>query len=249
MDTKPTHDLFSITLSHAADLHITGMIDHGLDSQYAPVFVVHFYPVLFHPVLDSCTRPPLCLEIIENLACEIVNASSTERGQHILGTEAQGRVPQQFLIQEVKRFSTLEEHVRGKLRLVNDPVVLVVRKDALKQWVHHAGKAMKNPGPVLVRELVSHSLSPLGLFEPKEGVIQAFVSKAMFVHFLRQPLVAVNVDLDGHGKPSLDTDVYETKLSVNEVVVDMKTLPLTGFHGRSLLCIDEPEAGTRLYCG
>jgi hypothetical protein len=57
------------------------------------MFIVHFYPVFFHPMFDPCPWQSFS-ELIEHFALEASVEFSTEEGQHILGTEAKGGVLQ-----------------------------------------------------------------------------------------------------------------------------------------------------------
>ena len=74
---KPTDYFLAVTSSAAPDLEFIRTIDDGLDTQYAAVFVVHFYPVLFHPVFHPCAGPTLFV-IVADFALEAPVEFSTE---------------------------------------------------------------------------------------------------------------------------------------------------------------------------
>lgn len=86
---EPAEDFLAFTPTPTPDLELIRMIDHGLDAQYAALLVVHFYPVFFHPMFDPCAWPSLPV-LVEDFTLEAPVEFSTEEGQHILGTEAQG---------------------------------------------------------------------------------------------------------------------------------------------------------------
>lgn len=86
---KPADHLLALPPTLTPDLELIGMIDHGLNTQYAPVFVVHLYPVFLHPMFDPCARPSL-LVLVEDFTLKAPVKFSTEEGQDILGTEAKG---------------------------------------------------------------------------------------------------------------------------------------------------------------
>src|SRR6266446_6838323 len=64
---KPSGHHLSVARALAANPKFVGLIDHCLDPQYAPMFVVHFYPVAFQPMLDPGSLPAF-LEVCEDLA-------------------------------------------------------------------------------------------------------------------------------------------------------------------------------------
>jgi hypothetical protein len=86
---EPAYHYPALLPTLTPDLELIGMIDHGLNTQYAPVLVVHLYPVFFHPMLDPCARPSL-LVLVEDFTLKAPVKFPTEEGQDILGTEAKG---------------------------------------------------------------------------------------------------------------------------------------------------------------
>ena len=63
---KPVRHNFALSFSRSTHFKFTRIVDHCLDSQYAPEFVLHFHPVLFrrwlrrflHTVILCFTRAP-----------------------------------------------------------------------------------------------------------------------------------------------------------------------------------------------
>jgi len=86
------------------------------------MFVVHFYPVVFHPVFDPCTRRAF-LVVVSDLPLEGPVEFSPEEGQYILGAKAQGGVPEQFLIQRPEGKPVFKHNVGGVFSLLYDPTI------------------------------------------------------------------------------------------------------------------------------
>ena len=90
---KPADHRFTLAPTLTPDFELVRMIDDGLDTQYAPMFVVHLYPVFFHPMLDPCPRPSLPV-LVEDFTLKGPVEFSTEEGHDIFGTEAKGGMVQ-----------------------------------------------------------------------------------------------------------------------------------------------------------
>ena len=223
----PVHELFAATLALAANAKLVGMIDNCLDSQYASEFVVHFYPVFFHPVFHARSGPTL-FEGVKELTLEVPVKFSSEEGHDILGAEAYGRMSQQILIQGFKTRAVLENHVCGKFSLVGDPIVTHVTKGRAQQGVNLSGEGGKDLRKVFVNKTVCESLCPRYILNLDEGVLDPHIVYAMLVQFPGQPFVAVDVDLDDKGEPGLNTHVHESELTVYEVEVKAQTAGIIG---------------------
>jgi hypothetical protein len=68
----------------------------------------------------------------------------------------------------------------------------------------------------------------LEIVDTQQGVLVAAISDAVVVELADEPILAVVPDLDSKRQPGLQLDVDETKLSVNEVEVQLRTGPFTG---------------------
>jgi len=81
------------------------------------------------------------------------------------------------------------------------------------------GPAVEDRDPGELRKAIGQALSGDGIVELGEGVVLLDEAELGLEHLLGQPVVAVDVDLDGEGKPSLETDVDQAKFGVEEIEV------------------------------
>ncbi len=197
-------------------------------------------------MFDPRAGDPPRLEIREHLALEAPVQFATEEGQHILGPQAQRGVLEELFIRVLQGLGTLEHDIRGILGLVHDPVVLHPRQHILQQRIDPSGERRQHPGPVLVREAVRELLRPLTVGDPGERVVLFAIGDAMPVQLARQPLMAVQADLDDQRKPGLDADVQQSELAVQEIEVQRQALPLRIDQSRPVCSRDHLETLTRL---
>jgi len=238
---KPSCNLLSFAFTLATDLEFIGMIDHDFDAQYETVFVVHFDPVDFHPVLDTCTSRPF-LTIVEHLSLEVVLKLAPEKGQYILGAKANGGVFQQSREKTHQRIGIFEHNVRGKFVLVDYPVVLGPFKQVGHKGIDTASQGIELPMELLAGEIVGEALSSIHVFDQRKCIIYFLVGYAVTIHFSGQPFVAVDANLYVHGKPGLDTHVHHAPFPVNEIVVETQAFSLSSYEARSALAVGKNEA-------
>ena len=81
----PADHPLSLANTLAANLELPWMVDHCFYAQYAPVFVVHFYPVLTHPVFDPCAGLAFVFEVREDFALKVAVEFASQEGQDVLG--------------------------------------------------------------------------------------------------------------------------------------------------------------------
>jgi hypothetical protein len=244
----PADDGLAPAFSLASDAKLVGMIDDCFDTQYAPVFVVHFDPVAFHPVFHARSRPTL-LEVVRDLALEVPVEFSTEEGQDILGAEAHGGVPQQVWIQVLESGAVFEQDVGSVFGLVNNPVVMHALQEVLQQGVDLAGKGFEDRGEVLLDEAVGKALGAGAVVDTHEGVFDLDVSDPVLGHFSSEPLVAVQIDLERKWKPSLKADVHEAEFAVDVVEVQAQTARRSANQARFSLPVLELETLGGFYNG
>jgi len=241
----PPHNQIAVAFSPAPDEKLVGMIDHCLDSQYAPVFVVHFHPVLFHPVFHPGAATTLGATGHE-FSLEVAVELFPEEGHDILGAEAEGGVPQQFWIQPFKAGTILEYDVGSEFGLVDDPVVLHPMQDGFHQWIDLGSEDRQDSLQVDFHEAVSQTLDARGILQSHEGVLDHLVVDVTAVQFPGKPFVAVDVDLDREGKPRLDSYVHESEVTVDEVEVQAEASGVVADQLGLALAVLELEAAARL---
>jgi hypothetical protein len=238
---EPPHDQFPLSFAETPDLEGIGMVDDGLDAQYAPMLVVHFNTVSGDPMPDPDAGQPL-LVVVEDLAAKVPVEFSSEEAQHILGAEAQCRVLGQFFIQELESATVLEQHVGCQFRLLGNPVIWVVFQKAGHQGVDFPCECREDAGPVLLDQGVGKALGAGEVVDGEEGVIALLIPDGMSVHFSGEPGVPVEVDLHREGKPGLDAHVHEAELAIDEIEVQTQTLAWGVHQARAPLPIGQLEA-------
>ena len=189
------------------------------------MFVVHFNPVLTHPVFDSCAFVAFVFEVREDFTLKVAVEFAAQEGQDVLGREAQHRVSEQVFIQRLQGVGALEHHVGGELGLVNDPVVVHAQKQVVEQGVDLAGERRENARPILAHKTIGKALRPVHIGNPDKRVVQFFIGDAVFVELARQELVAIETDLHHQREPGLDADMHQSKLPVNPVEVVAQAFP------------------------
>ena len=219
----PAHDLFPPADAPSPGFEFVRTIDHGLDPQYAPLLVVHFYPVVFHPMPNAGARPAF-LVVVADVAGEVSAQLSTEEGHHILGAEAVRGVLQQFFIQTRKGRGTFEHDVGGKLSLLDDPVVVHAVEQMLHQRIDSARQGGEDSRPVPFGEPVGESPGASGGLDPQKRVVDFPVGDSVLVHLAGQPVVAVETNLKGEGEPRSDPHVQQAELAVDEVEIQAQAL-------------------------
>lgn len=245
---EPTEDTVTSSFPPTPYLESVGAVDNGLDTQYAPMFVVHFHPVLLDGVFDPQTGPPL-LVMRENLSLKVPVKFFPEEGQDILGAEARRGVPGQLFIQELKGGRVLEHDVGGELGLFGDPVVCFSLEEVGHQGVGSASESGQNARPVFLGEAMGEGLRFRGVVDAEESVVSLLEGDAPVLQFPGEPVVPVETHLNGEGKPALEAQVHEAQLAVDEVEVETQALPSRVDEARAPLAIDHLEALAGFHCG
>src|SRR5436309_10220028 len=217
----PTHLAVSVPSPQAADAELAGLVNHGLHAEDQAELVVHFQPVVFHPVLDAGAGPALLLAGGQDFAVEAGMKPATEEGEDVGGGEAQQRVLEQARVEGGQVVPAAEQEVGAVFGLVDDPAVAASAEPGLaEQRVAALGPALEDPHPGKMREAVGQPLGLVGMIELREGVVALFEAKSPVQHLPSEPLVAVDVDLDGGREPGLQANVDQAEFRIEEVVVE-----------------------------
>ena len=115
-----------------------------------------------------------------------------------------------------------------------------------QQRIHPAGEPLEDHRPRQGRKPIGEPLGAARVFEPEEGIVEALVPEAPLIELVGEPVMAVEVDLDGEREPGLQADVEETELAVQEVEVEEEALPPRRADHRPPLPRGEAKAAARL---
>lgn len=228
----PGHKGFAVSYALTPDHEVPGVVDDCFDPKDKPVLVVHFDPVGFDPVLDTGTRPTF-FEVRNDFAFEDPVESFPEEGHYVLGAETQRGVLQQFGIQVLQSGRALEHHIGGELSLIDNPVVLHVGDECAEQGVGPLSEPAEYKRPIQVLELVGKALSAWWIRNPRKGIV--YLPEVHFVsfHLSGQPFMAIETNLDGKRKPTLQTHMHQSEDRINEVEIHTQTLASSGDDARS----------------
>ena len=113
-----------------------------------------------------------------------------------------------------------------------NPVVLhrVENFPLPEQRIDSQGITAERMNPVDPLETVGQLLRSLDVAQPHERIVELHVLEVVAIELPSQPLVAVDVDLDLKREPTLELDVDEPQVSVQEVVVEVETLAPRRLH-------------------
>jgi hypothetical protein len=78
--------------------------------------------------------------------------------------------------------------------------------------------------PVSAQLSIGQVLGLVEIFHPGKSVIGLAVAQPFLIHLTGQPVMAVEADVDEKGKPSLQTQVHQSKASVLDVEVQVQAL-------------------------
>src|SRR6266851_438680 len=108
---------------------------------------------------------------------------------------------QQPWIEAGEGVTIVEEDVEGEFRLVDDPVVRESLEEIAKQGIAAFGQGGQKAGPFLAEQAVGKLLRLGGVAQDQKSVVAALVAEVVPLELSCQPLVAVEIDLDGQGEP------------------------------------------------
>jgi hypothetical protein len=105
--------------------------------------------------------------------------------------------------------------------LIDDPVVVSVAEPGSAELrIDGTGPAIEDFDPREFGEAVGEALCRIGIVEVGEGVVSLDEAELSVSHLPGQPIVAVDVNLDGEGEPGLDADVHQAEFGIEVVVVE-----------------------------
>jgi hypothetical protein len=169
-----------------------------------------------------------------------------EEGQHVLGAQTEGGIPQEPPVERPQHGAIRAQHVGRVLGLVRRPVVAVPPQLVAQERIDPGGEAIEHGLPVQPGEAVGEPLHAAGMLEPEERILQAAVPEPATVHLPGQPLVAVDVHLHREGEPGLHAGVAEAELPIEEVAVQEQTLPPGRADRRAAVAVGQAKAAARL---
>lgn len=245
---EPAYSLLAVAHSRSTNLKFIRTIDNRFYTQYASMLIVHFYPVIFHPVFNPGTGPTF-FEFVENLTFKASVQFSSEKSQYILSAETHRGVPEQFFIQTLESSSTVEQDISSELSLVDDPVVFGVFEYIFKQRVDPACQSIEHRRPFLFDEVVAETLSTQRFPDGYEGIVQPFIADVVSVHFACQPLMTIDIDLDLKRKPRLNANMHQSKLTVNKIEIEKQALAIGLLQLWSPITISQSKTTARFHGG
>ena len=213
-----------LSLDDAKDLELARIVDRGLQAQHTP-FIIHLEAIALHAVLDSPTFRSF-LAVGRNVPLEVAMQLASQETHHIFRRKVQGGILQQIR-QESRQAGSVTEHDVGRhLALVEDPVVAAepTLLNGGQQGVDSPGKGIQDARPAAMGKVLTQGLCGGHIVDAQETVVVALITNSLAIHFLGQPLVAVDVHLHLKRKPTLYAHVQEAKLRIEDVEVEVQAL-------------------------
>ena len=121
---------------------------------------------------------------------------------------------------------TFKDEIGRELGLIDEPTNLVASEFFGQQRIDQPCITLEDLGPIELGETIGLALHLGRIVELGESVVLEHEAQAQTSHLLREPIVAVDVDLEGIGCPGLQADVNEAQLWIEEIVVKHALLPL-----------------------
>jgi hypothetical protein len=110
-----------------------------------------------------------------------------------------------------------------------------------EQRIEAPRETAEDLGPRQAWEFSSESIGTLRSCDRDEGVVELGEPEPQLFHAPGQPLVAVDIHLDGEGEPGLAPHMHETELRIQEVEVVNKAFTPVRAQSRSVLAVDDTE--------
>jgi len=92
------------------------------------------------------------------------------------------------------------------------------------------GILVEDRGPIQARKAIGEGLRFGHVLDPEKDVVVLGIADVISRQLPSEPLVSIEIDLDLHGKPGLNTHMDETAVAIHEVEVQVQTLAPGGLH-------------------
>ena len=223
---NPHENALALSLYFPTNIPTSGIIDGRLDPQYTPLLVVHFDGVLIDPVFDAHPFNPYSQIALDFSRRPAIEAPLKET-ENLLRTEMINGVMQQRRIEGLEAFGILEQDIRRVFAFSNTPVIpgqfqAVMR---VKPGVTSFGQQVQPADPFPLDQAVHQPLGLGNVVDVDEAIVALLIFDTLAIKASAQPLPPINADLNGKGKPGLQSHMHQAKFPVNKIEVQVKTLP------------------------
>src|SRR6266404_311366 len=192
-----------------------GVINRGLDPQHAALLVVHFDRVLFHPMFhsDAFNAP---LQIAAGLARETLVSAALQKPHYFLTAKLKHGMAQQQRIDLGQLGGATKHDVGGIFSLTHAPVVApnIQSGPRMDPGVHLLRQGIEKTSPIALRQSIHQLLRSLQVRNVGKAIVSLGVTNPGPVQLARQPLTSVKTDLNSERQPSLQPDMHQAKLAV-----------------------------------
>lgn len=233
---EPIDNLFTLSDTMAANAKRMGIIDNCFHTEYDPVLVVHFNPVVPDPVFDTGARPSF-FQFGNQLTGKGTVELCSEKLHDILGANTDGGMPLYILVQFLQRDPGGEKNIGSEFSLVGYPVVFMPFKHSAQKGVNSSGKTMQDFFPLLMGKRIGNILCSLIVIDADKGVVSFFIADTFSVQLPGQPFVAIAIDLHGIGQPCGESNVHETHMVINKVEVQRQARWIATYESRPVFTI------------
>ena len=104
--------------------------------------------------------------------------------------------------------------------MIDNPAIRALTEPGLvKQWIDETNPTVEDVNPFEFAEAVCEGLGTLRIVELGEGVVGLNEAEALLVHLPSEPVVAIDVDLNGEREAGFLTDVNEAEVGIEKVMV------------------------------
>jgi hypothetical protein len=103
--------------------------------------------------------------------------------------------------------------------LIDDPAIRTLTEPGfVKQWIVETNPMVEDVNPLESGEAVGEGLGTLWVVELGEGVVGLDEAEVLLVHLPSEPVVAIDVDLNGEREAGFLTDMNEAKVGIEKVM-------------------------------
>ena len=218
------HGAFAAPSRASPDLEAPDVVQGRLDPQHAQLFIIHLHRVFLDPVLDPHSFGTVT-DVRAGLAIEPGVGAPAQKLHHIVATELAQRVLHELWINARQACRITEQDIGGVLAFTHAPVI-AKEIELPGQWIDAPGQRAKKPRPFAVLQLLHHLLRPRQIVNPREAVVPLLKPDPRSGHLPRQPLAAIDADLNVKRKPALKSNVHQSKVTIHVVEVEKQALAI-----------------------